>query len=276
MTESRWQWTRAAAARVATVARTANRRQAAVDALRRVRRALPGDPGFGDPLTAAGSNSAAVVARIADRLFDEEPRATHELALGALQVWHAAIQRTGRGRQPVDLTLLFTDLVGFSSWALQAGDDEALLLLREVAKAIEPAVLAHRGRIVKRLGDGLMAAFPSPQLAFDAVTDARERLEHVEVAGFRPLIRAGIHTGQPQVIGGDYLGVDVNIAARLMQKAGPGETLVSQTSLAGLDTGRVTTRRKKTFVFGRVKGVPEDLAVYVATPRIGDRGSTVG
>ena len=268
MTQRGWGQARAGAARVASAARTANRRQAAVDALRRVRRALPGDPGFGDPLTAAGTDSAAMVARIADRLFDEEPRATHELALGALQVWHAAIQRTGRGRQPSELTLLFTDLVGFSGWALQAGDDDALRLLREVAKAQEPAVLAHRGRIVKRLGDGLMAVFPSAQLAFDAVTDARERLELVEVAGFRPLIRAGLHTGRPQVIGGDYLGVDVNVAARLMQKAGPGETLVSETALAGLDTDRVNTRRKKSFVFGRVKGVPDDLAVYVATPRI--------
>ena len=268
MTQRGWNQARATAGRVAAAARTANRRQAAVDALRRVRRALPGDPGFGDPLSAAGHDGAAVAARIADRLFDEEPRATHELALGALQVWHAAMQRAGRGRQPGELTLLFTDLVGFSTWALQAGDEDALTLLREVAKATEPPVLAHRGRIVKRLGDGLMAAFPSAQLAFDAVTDARERLEHVEVAGFRPLIRAGIHTGRPQVIGGDYLGVDVNVAARLMQKAGPGETLVSGAALAALDGNRVNTRRKKTFVFGRVKGVPGDLDVYAATPRM--------
>ena len=268
MTESGWTRAKLAAARAAEAARTANRRQAAVDALRRVRRVLPGDPGFGDPLSSAGTDSAAVVARLADRLFDEEPRATHEVALGALQVWHAAMQRTGRGRRPEELTLLFTDIVGFSGWALSAGDEEALVLLREVAKAIEPAVIAHRGRIVKRLGDGLMATFTSPALAFDAVTDGRERLESVEVAGFRPLIRAGLHTGRPQIIGGDYLGVDVNIAARLMQKAGPGETLVSETALAGLDPDRVNTRRKKTFVFGRVKGVPEDLAVYVATPRL--------
>ena len=268
MTQSGWRKARRTAGRVADAARAANRRQAAVDALRRVRRALPGDPGFGDPLSAAGTDGAAVVARIADRLFDEEPRASHEVALGALQLWHAAMQRAGRGQQSGELTLVFTDLVGFSSWALQAGDDDALRLLREVAKAQEPAVVAHRGRIVKRLGDGLMAVFPSAQLAFDAVADGRERLEDVEVAGFRPLIRAGLHTGRPQVIGGDYLGVDVNVAARLMEKAGPGETLVSETALAGLDQDRVNTRRKKTFVFSRVKGVPDDLAVYVATPRI--------
>lgn len=258
---------RGAAARMASAARAANRRETAVDAMRRLRRALPGDPGFGDPLTAAGTDSAAVVARIADRMFDEEPRVTHEAALGALQLWHAAMQRAGRGRSMTELTLLFTDLVGFSDWALQAGDDRALTLLREVAKAQEPAVLAHRGRVVKRLGDGLMAVFPSAQLGFDAVVDARERLARVEVAGFRPAIRAGLHTGRPQLIGGDYLGVDVNVAARLMQKAEAGETLVSDTARAGLDPDRVHLRRKKTFVFTRAKGVPDDLVVYVAAPR---------
>ncbi len=258
-----------ATARAADAVRTANRRHDVIYVVRRLRRALPGDPGFGDPLTAAGDDSAAVVARIADRLFGVEPRATQEVALGALQVWHAAMQRAGRGRPTAELTLVFTDLVSFSAWALQAGDEDALRMLREVAKALEPAFLARRGRIIKRLGDGVMAAFPSPQLAFDAISDARERLEPIEVEGFRPVIRAGLHTGRPQLIGGDYLGVDVNIAARLMQQAGPGETLVSDTALPGLDPTRVSTRRKKSFMFGRVKGVPADLAVYVATPRPG-------
>jgi len=268
VSEERRATPRDAAARVAKAAREANRRQAAIDVVRRIRRALPGDPGFGDPLSAAGRDGAAVVARIADRLFDEEPRVTHEVALSALQVWHSAQQRAGRGQRSSELTLLFTDLVSFSAWALEAGDDAALILLREVAKAQEPPVLAHRGQVVKRMGDGLMAAFPSPQLAFDAVVDARERLESIRVAGFRPVIRAGLHTGRPHVIGADYLGVDVNIAARLMQRAGAGETLISETTLAGLDAERVNIRRKKSFVFTRTKGVPDDLAVYAVTPRV--------
>jgi adenylate cyclase len=227
---------------------------------------LPGDEGFGDPLSAAGSDGASVVARLADRLFDEQPRASKELGLSALQVWQSFLERAGRGRGERELTLLFTDLVGFSSWAVRAGDDDALALLRAVARAIEPAVLDHRGTVVKRLGDGLMATFPSPQLAFDAVVDARRRLASVEVAGHRPRLRAGLHTGTPRAIGGDYLGVDVNIAARLVEKAGADETLVSDRALAGLDPERVATRRKKTFLLTHVKGVPADVAVYVATP----------
>jgi adenylate cyclase len=79
-------------------------------------------------------------------------------------------------------------------------------------------------------------------------------------------MRAGIHTGTPKAIGGDYLGVDVNVAARLVEKAGADEILVSDRALAGLDPELVSTRRKKTFLLTRVKGVPDDIDVYVATP----------
>ena len=56
---------------------------------------------------------------------------------------------------------LFTDLVGFSAWALHAGDAAVLELLREVGAEVEALITGHEGRIVKRLGDGLMATFLS-------------------------------------------------------------------------------------------------------------------
>jgi adenylate cyclase len=136
-----------------------------------------------------------------------------------------------------------------------------------VAEATEPHVMAHRGHVVKRLGDGLMAVFPSPRLAFDAAAACTAGVGAVEVAGWRPRLRVGIHTGHPRALGGDYLGMDVNIAARLAEKAGPGEILVSEATRAGLDPDRVATRPKRTFRLRKVKGVPHEVAVYVATPR---------
>jgi adenylate cyclase len=235
-----------------------------VGTLRTVRRALPGDAGFGDPLSAAGSDGASVVARVADRLCDEQPRASKEVGLGALQVWHAMLERAGRGHGERELTILFTDLVGFSSWALRAGDEDALALLRAVARAVEPAVLEHRGTIVKRLGDGLMAMFPSPQLAFDAAVDARQRIAAVEVAGHRPKLRAGIHTGTPKAIGGDYLGVDVNIAARVAAAASGGEVLITEAAGTRLPAGTFDLRPKRRF---KAKGAPKDLQVFAAMQR---------
>ena len=243
-----------------------NSRPGAVEALRRLRRVLPGDPGFGDPLSVAGRDAAGTIARIADRLYDDEPSVTHEIGLSALQVWHSMLERTGRGRGEQWLTVLFTDLVGFSAWAARAGDDDALELLRSVSRTLEPAILDHRGRVVKRLGDGLMAVFPAAQLAFDAVVEARGGLEEIEIAGYQPHIRAGMHTGQPRLIGGDYLGVDVNIAARLAESAGPGETLVSDAALEELDPNEVSARRKLTLRINRPKGVPGDVSIYSVTP----------
>ena len=129
------------------------------------------------------------------------------------------------------MTLVFTDLVGFSSWSLRAGDDATLRLLRRVAQVVEPPLLEAGGHIVKRMGDGTMAVFSDPTTAVDAVITALEAVKSVEVDGYTPRMRVGIHTGRPQRIGSDWLGVDVNIAARVMERATKGGLMVSQTTL---------------------------------------------
>lgn len=262
--------------RATTALLAIDRRPNVVAAARRLRHALPGDPGFGDPLSSAGPQAASAVARLAARVMDEQPRATRELGFGVLQMWQSLLERAGRGQGERETTLLFTDLVGFSQWAVQVGDESAMQLLRTVASSVEPVLAAHGGQVVKRLGDGLMASFPSSQSAFDAVVDARAQLAGVTIDGYRPRLRVGIHSGHPRAIGGDYLGVDVNIAARLVERAGPEEILVSAQALAGLHPDRVTTRRKKTFMFKKVKGVPKDVAVYVAVPVQGPPSGIAG
>ncbi len=269
--EPRWARVRSSAARVVASARDANRHPATIDVLRRARRALPGDSGFGDPLSAAGRDSAGTIARVAGRLFDEQPTASREVTLGGLQLWHALLERAGRGDGEHEATIVFTDIVGFSDWAMRAGDEASLRLLRDVAAVLEHEVRAYRGHVVKRLGDGLMAVFPSPQLAFDAIVAGSAGLDSVVVSGWRPRIRVGIHTGQPRLIGGDYLGMDVNIAARLAEKAGTGEILVSEATLSDLDRSRTTARRKRAFQFTRIKGVPDEVVVYTVAPATPDR-----
>ena len=100
---------------------------------------------------------------------------------------------------------------GFSTWSLKAGDDAALALLRQVARALEPPLLDAGGHIVKRMGDGLMAVFGDPTVAVRAVLAAKEAVKSVEVGGYTPRMRVGIHTGRPQRLASDWLGVDVNM-----------------------------------------------------------------
>jgi adenylate cyclase len=232
-------------------------------AARAARELLPGDSAFGDPLSTAGDDPRLLLARrLAQRRGDRDSVA-RELGLSAFQVWQALSERQGRGRGEQELAILFTDLVEFSAWALEAGDETALELLRQVGLVQEPPIGAHGGRVVKRLGDGLMAVFASPAAALEATHEAFEGLSGIELAGYRPRLRAGIHVGRPRKLGGDYLGVDVNIAARVAQAASGGEVLVSDAAAARLDENGFVLRRQRRF---KAKGAPRDLAVYLAEP----------
>ncbi|SNS64926.1 adenylate cyclase [Rhodococcoides kyotonense] len=222
----------------------------------------------------AGPGSALAVARVADRFRGDEPGASRELGLGALQLWQALLERAGRGRGERDVTIVFTDLVGFSSWSLVAGDADTLTLLRQVSKAVEPAVDMHGGRVVKRLGDGLMAVFHRPDKALHAVAAARSALTDVDIDGYTPTMRVGIHTGNPRQIGSDWLGVDVTVAARVMETGGNGNLMISQRSLERMPPGTLehlglTARPyRRGFFAPKLNGVPEDLRILrlVQTP----------
>ena len=225
---------------------------------------LPGDARFGDELSTAGDRPSQILARHLVEVGAAQPSATRELGLGALQVWQAISESVGRGVGAEEVAILFTDLVGFSSWALEVGDEVALELLRQVASVVEPVIEAHQGRIVKRLGDGHMAVFPDAQRAVDAAFEAQHQLATVDVDGHRAVLRVGVHLGRPRKLGADYLGVDVNVAARVTEAAKGGEVLVSGTALAALDTTALKARRRRRF---RAKGAPRDLDVYAVTPR---------
>jgi class 3 adenylate cyclase len=249
-----------------------NRNESVIAFLRRTRRTLPGDPEFGDPLSAAGVGGPRAAARAADRLLQRDA-ATRELSLGALQVWQALTERVSGKPANREATLVFTDLVGFSTWSLNAGDEATLRLLRWVSQAVEPPLLEAGGQIVKRMGDGLMAVFYDPATAVRAAIAAREAVKAVDVDGYTPRMRVGVHTGHPQRIGADWLGVDVNIAARVMERATRGELIVSQATLERLseehfESLNVTARRVRRQLFTpRVPGMPEDLALYRVSPR---------
>jgi len=245
-----------------------NHSPGAVAFLRRARRLLPGDPEFGDPLSTAGEGGPRAAARAADRLLGDRDAVSREFSLGVLQVWQALTEAVSRRPANPEVTLVFTDLVGFSAWSLEVGDEAALTLLRQVSRAIEPPLLDAGGHIVKRMGDGIMAVFGDPTIAVRAVLAAKEALKSVEVAGYTPRMRVGIHTGRPQRMAADWLGVDVNIAARVMERGTKGGIMVSSSTLdlipqSELDAlGVVAKRARKPIFAHKPAGMPADLAIY--------------
>jgi adenylate cyclase len=248
--------------RFLAAARRLNRHPRLVATARRTRERALGDDEFVDALSTARGRPADLAARQLVDLRGEKHGFLGELGLTALQGWQKLAESQDRGRGTVDVAVLFTDLVGFSSWALEAGDQAAIRLLREVTEAIEPPIGAQRGEVVKRLGDGLMAAFWDAPSAVAAAFAAAERTATIEVQGLRPQLRTGVHLGRPRKIGGDYFGVDVNIAARLTEAAKPGELLVSDRVLTELEPGTARARRRRF----AAKGAPKDLVAYALTP----------
>jgi adenylate cyclase len=249
--------------RFSAFAQRMDRHPRLVAAARRARELLPGDAEFGDSLSTAGSRQPHVLGRRLSALTAERPGVLRETGLSALQVWQALSEAQGRGRGSDEVAIAFTDLVEFSEWALEAGDDAAVRLLRCLDDVLEPAVRDGGGEVVKRLGDGMMAVFDDPKAALDALVAIYGELDTLEAPGYDPRLRAGLHVGRPRRLGGDYFGVDVNIAARLAESAAPNEILVSDRTAELLDGDAVPMRRKRRF---KVKGAPRDMGAFAVDP----------
>jgi adenylate cyclase len=227
-----------------------------------IRRLLPGDSGGGgDSLTSAGQLRRRLSGQLS---AGERPSAMRELGLGALQAWDALSEAQRRRRGAVDVAILFTDLVGFSTWALEAGDESTVELLNRVVACESDAISDHGGVVVKRLGDGSMAVFDDPADAVRAAHTALGRLAEVEVGGYTPRLRAGIHLGRPRKVGGDYLGIDVNVAARVGEAAKGNQILISSTAAERIDEEEFKLGRSRRL---KAEGAPDGMRVAAVSPR---------
>jgi class 3 adenylate cyclase len=135
---------------------------------------------------------------------------------------------TGARREPEPdrmlATVMFTDIVGSTERAAELGDRGWRELLERHDELVRRTLGRHRGQEVKRTGDGFLATFDGPARA---IRCAASLVEAVGTLGVE--VRAGLHTGECEVMGADVGGLAVHIAARVMACAGPGEVLVSST-----------------------------------------------
>jgi pimeloyl-ACP methyl ester carboxylesterase len=121
-------------------------------------------------------------------------------------------------------TVLFTDIVGATEKAVSLGDRRWHQLLASHHQTVRRELGRFRGREIDTAGDGFFAAFDGPARAVRCACAISE--------GVRPLgieLRAGLHTGECEVMGDKYGGIAVHIGARVAGRAEPGEVLVSST-----------------------------------------------
>jgi class 3 adenylate cyclase len=131
-----------------------------------------------------------------------------------------------RPREPerVLATVLFTDICGSTEMAAEVGDKAWRDLLDRHNQLVRGELENWRGREVKTLGDGFIATFDGPARG---VRCAQAIVENV--AGLGLEVRAGLHTGECELLDGDVAGIAVHIGARISAMADAGEVLVSST-----------------------------------------------
>ena len=119
-------------------------------------------------------------------------------------------------------------------------------------------IAAHRGTIVKGMGDGFFAVFDEPGLAVDgAIAIQRALDEHRRQEGFSPGVRIGVHVGSAIAVADDYSGQDVVVAARISALAEADEILVSAAVVDGVGRHVTIVRRGSS----ELKGIPAPVEV---------------
>jgi adenylate cyclase len=137
--------------------------------------------------------------------------------------------------------IAFTDIVGFTAFNAERGDDGALALL-ELQDRLVRRALPPDARVVKELGDGLLLWFTSATAAVETCLSMRDDFERAATEDTPLWVRMGMHWGCPTARGDDLVGHDVNLAARIVDVAGPGELLVSEDVCAQIGGQRADLR----------------------------------
>jgi class 3 adenylate cyclase len=181
-----------------------------------------------------------------DSIFDE------------VEEFLTGVRRGARVHDRMLATVVFTDIVDSTRTLTEVGDRRWRELLIEHEAMVRDELGRFRGREVKTVGDGFLATFDGPARAVACADAIRTRAHEL---GIR--IRAGVHTGECEVIDEDIAGVAVNIAARISALADADEVLVSRTVTdlvygSGIpfeDRGLAT-----------LKGLPDSWHLFAANP----------
>lgn len=154
-------------------------------------------------------------------------------------------------------SVLFTDVVSSTAAAAAVGDRRWRHILEAHNDTVAAQIGRYRGRLVKQTGDGILATFDGPARAVRCALAIGDALRPIGVR-----IRAGVHTGEIEVLGGDIAGIGVHIARRIADLADAGEVLVSRTVTdlvagSGLSFSHHSTQQ--------LRGVPGEWQMYAVS-----------
>jgi class 3 adenylate cyclase len=178
-----------------------------------------------------------------------------DLALAEIREFLTGV-REGPEPERVLATVLFTDLVGSTERAGELGDKRWRELLERHHEAVRRELARFSGREIDTAGDGFLAAFDGPARA---IRCARAVVSAVDELGLD--VRAGVHTGECEVLGEKLAGLAVHVGARVAAQAGPGEVLVSSTVRDLIAGSGIELEDRGLYA---LKGIDEERRLYAA------------
>ncbi len=160
-----------------------------------------------------------------------------------------------------DLAVLFADVSGSTKLYESLGDQEALATVGRCVALMSNVCVGHGGRVVKTIGDEVMAVFASADNAAEAAAEMQSRIsEHAPVGGSRLAIRVGFHLGPAIEAAGDVFGDSVNVASRMAALAKREQIILSSHTVAALAPWlRERVREVDTL---SVKGKTQDIGIF--------------
>jgi class 3 adenylate cyclase len=173
------------------------------------------------------------------------------------EVWEAGGWEEGESER-VLATVLFTDIVGSTAKAVELGDRAWRELLEHHHALIRRELVRFRGTEMDVAGDGFFARFDGPARAIRCACAIAESVRELGLE-----IRAGLHTGECEVVDGKVGGIAVHVGARVAEQAQPGEVLVSGTVKDLVAGSGLRFRERGT---AELKGVPEEWRLYAVEP----------
>jgi class 3 adenylate cyclase len=174
-----------------------------------------------------------------------------------LEEYRRALRAAGKSLPAPDRilsTVLFTDIVDSTRHAARVGDSEWRALVRRHDEIVRTQLQHFGGREIDRTGDGFLSAFDSPARAIRCAQAVGAATRGI---GLR--VRAGVHSGEFEVLGAHLGGIAVHIGARICALSGPDEVLASQTvKEAVIGSGIIFEDRGA----HELKGVPGHWQLY--------------
>jgi len=205
-----------------------------------------------------------MASRIPGAKFKEYPGNSHSMMLDDMETVLSDIQEFITGERPIDssdrilATVLFLDIASSTERAAELGDTAWRNVLNSYYAIVRKELARFRGKETNTTGDGFLATFDGPARAVRCALAIAVAVRQLGIE-----IRAGVHTGECELMGDNVGGIAVHTGARIMGKAEPGGVLVSGTvkdlvSGSGIDF--------QEYGVHQLKGISGEWKLFAARP----------